>query len=434
MFEYIIWLEVHIKLATQHKIFCHCHNTQDFENTVPNTHICPTCTAQPGWLPIINPECIETAIKLGTLFGSNLNQKFTRDRKSYFYPDSPSGFQITQFHNPIITGGVLNFFTDHFQTPQSIHIHEAHLENDTAKTITINGTTFIDFNRSGGPLIEIVTQPEFTNEDQVIEFLKELQRIVRWNNIGFADLEKGQMRVDVNLSIRKQGETTLGTRVEVKNINSFSSIRKAIQHEFQRHQDILSNGRTVDQETRGWDDIAGKTYILRSKENAHDYRYFQEQDLPLINPDQFDWSPNFQMRSGFGKIKQFIEYGFQKEYIHGLLNNELLFEWFESAVEERLDPKLSAKWLLGSIANKFNEGGESALHINKNQFIEFLHKISQNKINDNICKKIMEELLEWGTNIDDLITKNTSVSIDKNEIGNYDWTNYARKYKSLWWL
>ena len=275
MFEFIIWLEIHIKLATAHKIFCHCENTQDFENTTPNTHICPACTGQPGGLPIINPECIDSAIKLGTLFGSTLDQGFTRDRKSYFYPDSPAGFQITQFHNPIIRWGVVNFFTDHFQTQQSIHIHEAHLENDTAKTITINGTTFIDFNRSGGPLIEIVTQPEFTNEDQVIEFLKELQRMVRWNDIGFADLEKGQMRVDVNLSIRKVWETTLGTRVEVKNINSFSSIRKAIQYEFQRHQEVINNGSKVDQETRVRDDMAVKTYILRSKKNAHYYMYFQ---------------------------------------------------------------------------------------------------------------------------------------------------------------
>lgn len=418
MYEYIIWLEIHVKLATKHKIFCMCENSQDFDNSTPNSHICPTCTAQPGALPIINPECIQTAIRLWHIFHSELNRNFARDRKSYFYPDSPAGFQITQFREPIIQWWALTFYSDNFQKEHTIAIHEAHLENDTAKTITIDGTTFIDFNRSGGPLIEVVTKPEFKRDDEVVEFLKELQRVVRLNSIWYGDLEKGQMRVDVNISVRKQGEEKLGTRVEVKNINSFASIRKAIEYEFERHQKILKDWGIIDQETRGRDDSTNQTYSLRSKENAHDYRYMPENDLPKIDPASIDRDQWEIYISWYKRISQLKSFGFQKEYIYGLMNNELFYSWFDKAIAKWIDPKMTAKWILGPIANVYNIGWEDNINISEEDFQTFLRKISQEKVPDTIAKQIMEELLK-GRSIEDSFTAFASQwgdEVDLNQI------------------
>lgn len=394
-YEYIIWLEIHIKLHTRHKIFCFCENTQDFDSTAPNTHICPTCTAQPGSLPIINKECIDTAIRLWHIFGSELNKQFSRDRKSYFYPDSPTGYQITQFAQPIIKWGKVSFYTDNFQHEHTAPIHEAHLENDTAKTITIDGTTYIDFNRSGGPLIEIVTEPYFTNDDQVIEFLKELQRLVRWNDIGYADLEKGQMRVDVNLSVKPIGQKQLGVRNEVKNLNSFAAIRKAIAYEYQRHSEILAQWQTIEQETRWRDDTKGQTYTLRSKEQAHDYRYFTEANLPAVDPTTIDREAKSEIVRWFDRIRQLKEFGFHKEYIHGLMNNEFLYGWFQDAIKEWYDPKTLAKRLLWPIAAVYNEWGETSIKLTTQTFVEFVDTVTKNNINDNVAKQIMEEILQW---------------------------------------
>lgn len=400
-FEYIVWLEIHTKLSTKHKIFCYCENSQDFDNTTPNTHICPTCTAQPGALPIINPECVATAIRLWHIFNAELNKNFKWDRKSYFYPDSPVGFQITQYQEPIIKWGKLQFFSKDFQTEYNIAIHEAHLENDTAKTITIDGTTYIDFNRCGWPLIEIVTKPEFSNDDQVVEFLKELQRIIRWNNIGFADLEKGQMRVDVNLSVRPTWSNELWVRTETKNLNSFASIRKAIAYEFARHVQLINNGQKVDQETRGRDDLKGETYSLRSKEQAHDYRYFTEADLPQINPETINRNAPDVIISWYNRIKELKEEWFSKEYIYGLLNNEFLLGWFDALsnnYEEKLngiDKKTRAKRLLGQIASAYNEGGEKALeHIHLGDFVRFLQEVKKWSYTETKLKEILADAIE----------------------------------------
>lgn len=394
VYEYTIWLEVHVKLGTKHKIFCYCENTQDFDNTTPNTHICPTCTAHPGGLPVLNPECIQTAIRLWHIFKSHLNRNFRRDRKSYFYPDIPAGFQITQLYEPIITWWSIKFYTDSFQSAQEIHIHEAHLENDTAKTISIDGTTYIDFNRAWGPLIEIVTKPEFTSQDQVIEFLKELQRVIRRNEIGYADLEKGQMRVDVNISTKPTGSRTLGTRVEVKNINSFASIRKAIQYEFTRQSELLSANQQVDQETRRRDDATSTTQSMRSKEQAHDYRYFVENDIPPVDPQSIVRDAQCENITGYDRVTQLLDFGFQKEYIHGLINNELLYDWFQTILVSirSIDPKLVAKRLLGPIAKQFNELGR--IVIDQDEFIKFLGKVHTGELSTHLAKILIDGRIE----------------------------------------
>lgn len=440
MYHYTIWLEVHIKLSTTHKLFCSCENTQEFDATSPNSHICPTCTAQPGSLPIINNDCIDTAIRLWTIFSSTLQKNFSWDRKSYFYADSPLWFQITQFHTPIIKDWKVNFWRDNFQTEDSIGIHEAHLENDTAKTITIDNDTFIDFNRSGSPLIEIVTKPEFTNDDQVIEFLKELQRVVKWNNIGYADLEKGQMRVDVNISIKDTNSEQLGRRVEVKNINSYAAIRKAIQYEFSRQKEIVEWWWVVDQETRRRDDSSQTTQSMRSKEQAMDYRYFPECNLPLIDPAERERNPSFEVRTWYQRIQRLKWYWFHKEFIYGLINSELLRDWFERWLKQWHEPKSVAKRLMGQLSNTINTSWEQSLPLTGDQFVEFLDHIKEWWYSDSISKQIMEEILSLESrqkSIKEIVDRHSWSTIDEETIREYvkqilqEQTSTVVLYK--WW-
>ena len=276
-----IWLEIHLKLATQAKVYCQCRNSQDFDNDTPNTYVCPVCTAQPGALPVVNHEAVIKALELGKVLRCTPNPHPTRDRKSYFYPDSPTGYQITQINNPINGEGSFSFWNSNYTQLHTINITQAHLENDTAKTIHMDGKAYLDFNRCGTPLVEIVTMPDFHTADEVTDFLKELQRVVKWNNIAYADLEKGQMRVDVNLSVSDSDQ--LWTRVEIKNMNSFAAIRRAIDYEYKRHIVLIQAWWKIEQATVGWDDAKTQTYMMRSKEDSMDYRYFPEPDLPALD-------------------------------------------------------------------------------------------------------------------------------------------------------
>ena len=276
-----IWLEIHIKLSTPNKLFCRCANVQNFVDLEPNTHICPICTAQPGALPTVSMECIDKAIQLGRLLKCTIQDGFYFDRKNYFYPDLPMWYQITQLSRPININGQMDYWIDNYKTKKTAKITQAHLENDTAKSIYHEDMTLIDYNRAGTPLVEIVTWPDFHTHEEVVEFLKELQRLIKWNDIWSADLDKGQMRVDVNISVSP--DDTLGTRVEVKNINTFASIRNAINFEVARQTELINNGGRVTQETVRRHDPSGQTISMRSKEDAHDYRYFPEPDIRPIH-------------------------------------------------------------------------------------------------------------------------------------------------------
>lgn len=412
--SYHIWLEIHIKLATDSKIFCNCQNTQEFDQTKPNQHICPVCSAQPGAIPTINPECISKAICLARLFGTDIDRQFTRDRKSYFYPDIPMWYQITQFYHPIIKWGKVNFWSDNFETQDSIDIHEAHLENDTAKTVNIDNKTFIDYNRAGTPLIEIVTKPWFTSDVQVVDFLKELQKNIKSNNIWYADLEKGQMRVDVNISV--SDTDVLGNRVEIKNINSYSAIRNAINYEFERQSELLSNWLSVDQETRRWDDASWTTKVMRSKENAMDYRYIPEPDLPIVSIQDFG-DEDMKIIRHFDTISRYKNYWFHKEYIYGIVNSEVVSEWFEYMIDKWYDPKISAKRLLWWFANIVNDKWPDAILFDKDRFVSFMDLVKEKWYSDNISKQIFDEMLKsWSDPIEISTKFDTGSDIDLDQI------------------
>jgi len=281
-FEKVIGLEIHMRIKSQSKMFCSCKNALELASE-PNVNVCPICMWFPGMLPVLNEQVVKLWLLWGMLMWCEVNKHSRFDRKSYFYPDSPISFQITQLYEPIVWAWSVQALVD--GEMRDFAIHHMHLENDAGKLSHAGGKTLCDFNRAGSPLMEIVTDPVFHEKEEVMEFLKELQKMMRAGWVSDADMEKGQMRCDVNMSIRPKGSTELFNRTEHKNVNSFSAIGRCIDAEFKRQKKIVESGWEVDQETRGWNDDTGMSKSQRSKEDAMDYRYFPEPDLLPIDLD-----------------------------------------------------------------------------------------------------------------------------------------------------
>lgn len=425
-----IGLEIHIKLKSENKMFCQCKNEQNFENLLPNTNICPVCTAQPWALPTLSEEVLEKALLLGKALHCKINKTSTFDRKSYFYPDLPMGYQITQLYHPTNTEGTVNFFLDNYTTEKTINLQDAHMESDTGKMIHNWGEALLDFNRAWTPLVEIVTLPDFRNEEEVVEFLKELQRIVRFNNISDADLEKGQMRVDVNISLRNSESDPYGTRAEIKNINSFGMIKRAIEHEKNRQEKLYAAGETFSQQTRWRDDTKGKSYLMRSKEDTLDYRYFPEPDLPELHlsKERLQQLDNEEIIIPHNIIKQLSQkYGFNKEYINALINDYEILNYFIST-KNLLDKegneggfeKTLAKRISWPITARTNENFKSInqLPFTQEQFIEFLTSSQEGNLIENQLKVVMQDMLSTWKSPSEIIKKKwfDAPAIDSNEI------------------
>ncbi|MBE6036983.1 MAG: Asp-tRNA(Asn)/Glu-tRNA(Gln) amidotransferase subunit GatB [Clostridiales bacterium] len=279
-YEIVMGLEVHVELDVKSKIFCSCSTAF---GAVPNSQVCPVCLGLPGTLPSLNKEVVNKTVKAGLVLGCNVANRTVFDRKNYFYPDLPKAYQISQLYAPICTNGRLEIETP--EGPYTIGIHELHMEEDAGKLIHQPDATLIDYNRCGVPLIEIVTEPDFRTADQVQAFLERLREDLSYQEISDCKMQEGSMRVDVNLSVRPEGSTLLGTRTEMKNLSSFRSIRRAIAAESARQIALLESGGTVVQETRRFDEASGQTFSMRTKENAQDYRYFPDPDLPPVKID-----------------------------------------------------------------------------------------------------------------------------------------------------
>lgn len=283
-YETIIGLEIHVQLDTKTKIFCRCDNNS--EGKEPNTNVCPVCMGYPGTLPVINEQVIEWGIKTSLALGCEINPMQRFDRKNYFYPDLPKGYQVSQFFYPAGEHGVVevDYLASDRKTKREfkVGITRLHLEEDAGKLVHIKDATLVDLNRCGTPLAEIVTEPDIKSPEEARAFLIELQRIVRTIGVSRADMEKGHLRVDANVSVRPIGQSEFGTKVEVKNINSFKFVEKALKYEVERQTEMLNNGEKIDQETRGWDSKRNVTVSQRGKEGDVDYRYFPEPDLPPI--------------------------------------------------------------------------------------------------------------------------------------------------------
>lgn len=337
----IIGLEIHVQLNTKTKLFCSCLN--EFNPDNPNKNICPFCTGQPGALPALNKEAVKKAITFGLAVGGTVPHKTRWDRKNYFYPDLPAGYQISQYDNPIVEGGVIDFYIENKSTGKftksSVSLTRAHLEADAGKLLHAGGKTFVDYNRSGAPLIEIVTNPVIRSADEAMAFVAELQLIVRKIGISDGDMEKGQMRFDCNLSLQNQDQYENNTlpsyRTETKNINSIRALGRAIEYEIKRQTQLLQNGKTPLQETRGWKDDQNKSISQRSKEDAMDYRYFPEPDLRALvigedlKKELNDTLPILPMY----ERNQYIEQGLSLQYANTLVSQPELSAFYQQVVD-----------------------------------------------------------------------------------------------------
>jgi len=418
--EYLltIWLEIHVKIKSSSKLFCQCKNEQNFDTLLPNTNICPVCTGQPWALPTISYEPLFKSLLVGKVLNCEIQEISTFDRKSYFYPDLPMWYQITQLHRPTNINWSVSFFTDsEYSTEKTISIRDAHIENDTAKMIHDWWQALLDFNRSGTPLIEIVTNPDFNDPQEVSEFLKELQKRMIYNNISDAEMDKWQMRVDVNISIRKDINDPYWTRVELKNINSFWMVRRAIENEKSRQIQILENWWKIEQETRWRNDQEWKSYSMRSKENALDYRYFPEPDLPKLYLDKTILTKlnSYKLEIPHQVIKKFkSEFWFHKEYINSIIwDKNILDYFFEILQEVKEKTKYSEKEIAKTVAKrisgpisfyqKSNFISINKLKFGKKQFVNFIETCLNWELLDNQLKQVMEIMLQTGNQAQDII-------------------------------
>ena len=403
-----IGLEIHLKVKSSTKLFCRCQNSQDMEMLVPNTNICPVCTGQPWALPVLSNEPLMKSLLMGRALKCELHKKSSFDRKSYFYPDLPMGYQITQFYKPTMTDGQLNFFHDNFEDKESIGIQQIQMETDTAKSIHTHGSSLIDYNRAATPLIEIVTRPDFHTPEQVAAFLKELQRIARYNDISDADMEKGQMRVDVNISLSK--DSTLWIRNEMKNMNSISGILRAIEYEYNRQSALLDAWEVIEQATRRRDDIAGESFVMRSKEDALDYRYFPEPDLPPLHLtretlDIIDETDLLLPSVFIERCRQ--EFDFNKEYINALINDKETLDYFLACLDDGCDPKETVKRIAGAMLAYTKEQflTLSELKFDRGQFVSFLRMVADKTLISNQYKMIMDQMIATWAAPEDIVTQ-----------------------------
>lgn len=388
-YETVIGLEVHVELATKTKIFCSC--STEFGGA-PNTHTCPVCTGMPGSLPVLNKQVVEYAMAVGLATNCSITQNCKFDRKNYFYPDNPQNYQISQLYKPICTNGYVEIKGDDGEKKQ-VRIHEIHMEEDAGKLVhdDWNDCSLVDLNRSGVPLIEIVSEPDMRSSDEVIAYLEKLRLIIQYLGASDCKLNEGSMRADVNLSVREYGAKEFGTRTEMKNLNSFKAIARAIENERERQIDLIEAGETVIQETRRWDDTKEYSYAMRSKEDAQDYRYFPDPDLvPIIISDEWmaevkSKEPEFRDE----KMARYISEFNLPEYDADIITlYKPLADLFEAAVQKGSAPKEASNWLMGETMRIVKDKGiePDQVKLTGENFAKFLKLIENDVINKTVAK------------------------------------------------
>ncbi len=395
-YETIIGLEVHVELATKTKIFCGC-STQF--GGAPNTHTCPVCTGMPGSLPVLNKKVLEYAVAVGLATNCEITRFSKFDRKNYFYPDNPQDYQISQLYLPICRNGHVEIETAGGK--KNIRIHEIHMEEDAGKLVhdEWNDTSLVDFNRSGVPLIEIVSEPDMRTGEEVIAYLEKLRMTIQYLGASDCKLNEGSMRADVNLSVREVGSDKLGTRTEMKNINSFKAISHAIEGERQRQIELIEEGKAVIQETRRWDDNKESSHSMRSKEDAQDYRYFPDPDLvPIVISDEFLESirknqPEMQPE----KIERYIrEYGIP-EYDAGILtNSKKMADFFEETVSICNKPKKVSNWLMTETLRLQKENGmeQDEIPFSARNLAAIIDLADDGTVNNTVAKEVFEQVFK----------------------------------------
>lgn len=395
-YETVIGLEVHVELATKTKIFCGCSTAF---GGAANTHTCPVCAGMPGSLPVLNKKVLEYAIAVGLAANCTITQYCKFDRKNYFYPDNPQNYQISQLYLPICRDGRIEIEVE--GQKKAIGIHEIHMEEDAGKLIhdEWEDCSLVDYNRSGVPLIEIVSKPDMRSADEVIAYLENLRQILQYLGTSDCKLQEGSMRADVNLSVREAGEERFGTRTEMKNLNSFRSIRRAIEGERERQIDLLESGEEVIQETRRWDDNKGESYAMRSKEDAQDYRYFPDPDLtPVMVSDE--WIAQIKERQPEMRADKIARY--KRDYdipdydIEIITGSKRMADIFEQTAFLSGQPKKSANWLMVEtlrLLKEKNKEPEDILFSPEN-LAKLIALVEEKVINGSVAKEVFEVLFE----------------------------------------
>ncbi|MCI7099217.1 MAG: Asp-tRNA(Asn)/Glu-tRNA(Gln) amidotransferase subunit GatB [Lachnospiraceae bacterium] len=395
-YETVIGLEVHVELATKTKIFCGCSTEFGGE---PNTHTCPVCTGMPGSLPVLNKKVLEYAVAVGLATNCQINQYSKFDRKNYFYPDNPQNYQISQLYLPICHDGGVEIETE--AGKKIVGIHEIHMEEDAGKLIhdEWSDCTLVDFNRSGVPLIEIVSEPDMRSADEVIAYLEKLKMIIQYLGASDCKLQEGSMRADVNLSVREVGAEQFGTRTEMKNLNSFKAIARAIEGERERQIDLLEAGKQVVQETRRWDDTKESSYAMRSKEDAQDYRYFPDPDLvPIVVSDE--WLEEIRSAQPEFRTEKLARYKEQYEipdYDAEIITaSKKMADIFEATVALCNKPKKVSNWLMVETMRllKEREMEPEQIRFSPEHFAELIDLADSGAINSTVAKEVFEKMFD----------------------------------------
>ena len=398
-YELIMGLETHVRVKSHTKMFCSCANAIELAPE-PKMNVCPICMGFPGMLPTLSEGVVDLAVRASHAMRCEVMLESIFDRKSYFYPDLPMGYQITQLYHPIANGGEVRTFVE--GEIKTFRIHHMHIENDAGKLVHAGGKTLCDYNRAGSPLMEIVTEPDFRSKADVIAYLEEIQKLMRWCGASDADMEKWQLRCDVNISIRKIGESTLRNRVELKNINSFSSIGRAIDVEFARQIEIYEEGRSLDQETRGWNDEKWVSTPLRSKEDAMDYRYFPDPDLPPLRlTAQYIEERAINELPVDRRLRYASEWKLPEDDARILSSDKLTSDFYEELVAISGDPKKSCSYITTILFAIFEAHHEkidlSDVKGGAAEVGKVIQMVNADELSSTNSKLVIEKLVfEWG--------------------------------------
>lgn len=417
-YETVIGLEVHVELATKTKIFCGCSTAF---GGAKNAHTCPVCLGLPGALPALNQKAVEYALAVGIAAGCEITKQTRFDRKNYFYPDNPQNYQISQLYFPICRNGKIEIETESGET-KWVRIHEIHMEDDAGKLRhdARGNVSLIDYNRSGAPLIEIVSMPDMRSGEQAVEYLKKLRLMIQYLGVSDCKLQEGSMRADVNLSVRKKGETSYGVRTEMKNLSSMKAVLRAVRHETNRQISLLEAGKTVAQETRRWDDAKGCSYSMRSKEEAKDYRYFPEPDLPSVEISD-EWIFRIKQRQPEFRTEKMIRY--QKEYhlpeydAAVLTEHKKLADFFEAATAICGKPKKVSNWLMGETMRLLNERAmePDQLSCSPKHLAELIDLTEAGVISNSLAKEVFEMVFANDVSPSSYVEENGLKTVDDTQ-------------------
>ena len=411
-YEVVIGLEVHAELSTKTKIFCSCPT--EF-GAAPNTHVCPVCMAMPGTLPVLNEKVVEYAVKAGLATNCEISRNSKNDRKNYYYPDLPKSYQISQFDKPLCEHGYVEIDTPNGK--KKIRLLRIHIEEDAGKLNhdDFGGGSLVDLNRAGVPLIEMVSEPDLRSAEEVESYMRKLKSILEYIEVSDCKMQEGSLRADVNVSVHKPGEP-FGTRTEMKNMNSFRSIVRAIEYEVERQIDVLEDGGKIEQETLRWDDVSGKTFPMRDKEDAQDYRYFPDPDLVAIKLSE-EYIEN--IKNTLPELPESRKERYLKEYELSekdaklITASKYLSDLFEKAIEVCHNPKAVCNWIISDISRILNETEMEpiAIPFDANQLGKLVVLIDKGTISSSIGKKVLVELFENPRNPEEIIKEKGWIQI-----------------------